>query len=74
MAGLIALRILFNDHSNALKKGVALLTKTRTIIEGIDSIEHLSRTLVSERMNYSNTNNSNTYSFRSKKLKREKHR
>jgi hypothetical protein len=47
MGGLIALRILFNHHSNALNRDFASVTETRTIIEGIDSMFLLSKNLVS---------------------------
>jgi|GEM_PF-165604 len=61
IGGLIALRILFNHHSNALKKSFALVTETRTIIEGIDSMYLLSKNLVWESRNFTLTKDSNTY-------------
>lgn len=61
IGGLVALRILFNYHSNALKRGFALVTETRTIIEGIDSLNLLSNNLVAESRNDTVTGSSNTY-------------
>ena len=61
MGGLIALRILFTHHSNALKRNFALVTDTRTIIEGIDSMYLLSENLVGESRSYTFTGDSNVY-------------
>jgi PAS domain S-box-containing protein len=61
MGGLIALRILFSHHSNALNRDFALVTETRTIIEGIDSMYLLSKNLVWESRNYPLTEDSNAY-------------